>query len=358
MGKNRDFIIQVVTGAICGLIGAYLGVKFLPEMDGFGDFALFLVGLVGGALVHIIFHEFGHLVCGLLSGYKFVSFRAGSIMLIKIRGRYCFRSFSIPGTGGQCLMDPPDMKDGHYPVQMYNMGGGLFNLILAVASVAVYTAWHHPAAGFLLMPSAFWGLFFMATNLIPMKVGGIANDGYNLFSLEKDEIANKAFWQQLRINKLQSDGYRLKEIDEELFDSAFLEVEGNPLIDQIKLFWMQRLLDEKRFDEAAAWGRDLIRSKGLLDLFRYMVEVEMLYLELIGECREDLIRIRYTKELKKYLKMVKGYPSTHRLKYAYAVRFAHSEKMAAKAEKDFRRVVKKYPMVGEIATEKELFWEI
>ena len=358
MGKNKETIIFAGIGALAGIAMAHFSEKLLPDMNGFLALLLLLLGLVAIAFLHIIIHEFGHLICGLLSGYKFVSFRVGSIMLIKIRGKYCFRRFSIPGTGGQCLLDPPEPKNGYYPVKLYNFGGGLFNLTLAAASAVVGITTDSRAVLFFAILSAALGLFFMATNLIPMKVSGIANDGYNLVSLENDPVSSKAFWQQLRINKLQSDGFRLKEIDAKFFDSAFSEIEGNPLVDQIKMFWLQRLLDEKRFDEAADWARNLIRSKGLLDLFKNMIDVEMLYLELIGECREDLIRIRYTKELKKYLKTVNGYPSTHRLKYAYAVRFAHSEKMAAKAEKDFREAAKKYPMVGEIATEKELFMEI
>ncbi len=358
MGNKKDVIIQMLIGAVCGVAGVELGSRLLPEDGGIESLLLLVAGIVIWTVVHIIIHEFGHLVCGLLSGYKFVSFRVGSIMLMKSRGKYSIKRFNIPGTGGQCLLDPPDMVEGCYPIRLYNFGGGLFNLLLAGACLAVSITADSGALTFFLAPSVLLGVVFAATNLIPLKIGGIANDGYNLLSLGKDEAAAKAFWQQLRINRLQSDGIRLKDMDEALFDSAQLEAEGNPLIDQLKLFWMQRLMDEKRFDEAMQWGRTLGNSKGLLDLLRYMVNVEMLYLELIGECREDLVRMRYTKELKKYLKMVKGYPSTPRLKYAYAVRFVHSEKMAAKAKEDFYRVVKKYPMAGEIATEMELFQEV
>ena len=66
----------------------------------------------------------------------------------------------------------------------------------------------------------------------------------------------------------------------------------------------------------------------------------------------------YRKDIQKWMKSVKGYPSTHRVRYAYATRFAHDEKMAAKAKADFEKVMKTYPMLGEIETEKELFAEV
>jgi len=90
MIKNKDFMLQVVAGAAAGAMGAYLGVQFLPELNGFPDLLLLVAGLVLGIFLQIIVHELGHLICGLLSGYKFVSFRIGSRMLIKIRGKYCF----------------------------------------------------------------------------------------------------------------------------------------------------------------------------------------------------------------------------------------------------------------------------
>ena len=44
--------------------------------------AAFLLAL----LAQITLHEGGHLVCGLLSGYRFCSFRVGSLMWMKVDG--------------------------------------------------------------------------------------------------------------------------------------------------------------------------------------------------------------------------------------------------------------------------------
>lgn len=358
MKKYAGVILQILIGAVCGAAGAIFGAFFLPDIESTADLLLIAASLVVSFYLHILLHEGGHLVCGLLSGYKFVSFRIGSTILIKIKNKYHLKKFNIPGTGGQCLLDPPEMVDGKYPAKLYNLGGGLSNLLFSAIAVILVATIEHRLIPILLLPFILIGILLGLTNLIPMKMGGVANDGYNILSLDKDPIGSKAFWQQLRVNKLQSDGVRLKDMDEALFALALSDIEGNPLVDQMKLFWMQRLMDAKCFDEADAWGKKLIRSKGLMDLFKNMVSVELLYLELIGPCREDVIRTRYSKPLKKYMKMVKDYPSTHRLNYAYAVRFAQDDEMAAKAEANFMKVIKKYPMLGEIATEKELFKEV
>lgn len=350
--------MPILIGAACGAGGAAIGIRFIPEADGTGDLIVVIASIVISIYIHVILHEGGHLVCGLLSGYKFVSFRAGNRMLIKSNGKYYLKKFSIPGTGGQCLLDPPDTSDGNYPVKLYNLGGGLSNFLFSAMAFLAVTNTESHVMKEVLFPFIILGVALGATNLIPMRVSGIANDGYNILSLDKDPVGRRAFWQQMRVNRLSTDGVCLKDMDEDLFDLAQSEVEENPLVDQMKLFWLQRLLDEKRFEEARDYGRKLIHAKDSIQIFKLMTGVELLYLELTGPCDESVVRALYSKEIQKWLKAVKGYPSTHRVRYAYATRFAHDEKMAAKAVTDFAKACKTYPMLGEIETEKELFEEI
>ena len=94
--------------------------------------------LAAAYFIQMVIHEAGHLVFGLFTGYKFLSFRIGSLMLIKDGEKFSFRRFSIAGTGGQCLMAPPDMTDGRFPFVLYNLGGVIMNLI---ATAAFFLLW-------------------------------------------------------------------------------------------------------------------------------------------------------------------------------------------------------------------------
>ena len=62
---------------------------------------LLLIAVYLGLLVHIVLHEGGHLAAGLATGYSFVSFRIGSIMLQKKEGRLRVCRYQLAGTGGQ-----------------------------------------------------------------------------------------------------------------------------------------------------------------------------------------------------------------------------------------------------------------
>ncbi len=85
--------------------------------------ALEVVGIFAGSIVctlvafilQIVLHEGGHLLFGLLSGYRFVSFRIFNWTLIRQEGKFRLKRFGIAGTGGQCLMLPPRQAFGRDP---------------------------------------------------------------------------------------------------------------------------------------------------------------------------------------------------------------------------------------------------
>lgn len=347
--------LQLLAGALLGVFFAEIIFTTTRSLEWFiVGFASFIISFY----LHMILHEGGHLLAGLASGYQFVSFRIGSVMWIKIQGKICRKKLSIPGTGGQCLLDPPEPTGGQYPAVFYNLGGGLANLLLAaIASVSAF-AMGTVASKVILLPFALIGIYLALMNLLPLKIGGIANDGYNIKTFRKDADSARAFWIQMKINKQQSDGGRLRDVSEEYFDLADSEEKGNPLIDAIKVFRFQRQIDEKDFAGARESGEKLLAEKDLLSVYRNLIKSDLLYLELIGPCRTEVVERLYTPEFEKYLKLVKSYPSAQRLHYAYAVRYAHDEAAAASAREKFEKVLKDYPMLGEIQLERELMEEI
>ena len=107
-------VLLVLPAAAVGAALGYWGMSWADKLGG-GDplktAGLLLAGLALAALAYFLqvtVHEGGHLVCGLLTGYRPLSFRIGRVLLVKLDGRWRVRSLHIPGTGGQCLMAPPE----------------------------------------------------------------------------------------------------------------------------------------------------------------------------------------------------------------------------------------------------------
>src|SRR5699024_8670727 len=111
-----------------------------------------------------------------LSGYGFASYRIGSLMWIKQDGKVRFKRFSIAGTGGQCLMTPPELTEEGMPYVLYNLGGVLMNLILAALCLCADFLWAENwyLSAFLIV-TALSGVWLAAVNGIPLKLGLLNN---------------------------------------------------------------------------------------------------------------------------------------------------------------------------------------
>ena len=301
-------------------------------------------------LVHIIIHEAGHLVFGLATGYSFVSFRVGSYTIVKEDGKFKSKKYNIPGTAGQCLMMPPEIKDGKYPFVIYNLGGVIMNLIFSAISILSVTIIEDMAfpLNSLLVLFAIAGIFAALTNGIPFKISGIPNDAYNVMSILKDEEARRGFYLQLRVNGLLSKGIRIKDMDYSIFKLKEGSDIANPLNTGIKLMEYNWHLDNMDFDRARKSIDSFVpHFSRLVPLYTYEINCERMFLELVGECNKGLIDRLYSLQLKKYIKAAKFMIGKKRLLMAYEAFYNEDKAKALEHYKDLKKLHKSYPVKGE-----------
>lgn len=315
-----------------------------------------LVFLYLAVTVHIVLHEGGHLLFGLMSGYQFSSFRIGSHMLMKENGKLVHRKIKIAGTGGQCLMVPPEMVDGKFPVVLYNLGGSIVNLTVTALLIPVFMMIDQSSifALFLFLFIAM-GAVTGLSNGIPMRTNTIDNDGYNAVSLGKSKEAMRAFWIQMKANEQLTKGLRTKDMPDEWFEVPSDDAMKNPMVAAIGVYAASRLMDQHRFEEAEALIKHLLEIEtGIVGLHRNLLICDLIYLELIGQNRTDRLEALYTKELKNFMKAMKTFPSVIRMEYAYRLLAKHDPDSAAKSMAAFERVAATYPYPNDINTEREL----
>ncbi len=343
----------LVIGGICG----WSMTRYLENVDNFFiAMLLLLIWVYVAIFAQIIIHEAGHLVFGLASGYKFSSFRIASFMIARKNGKLCIKKLSLAGTGGQCLMNPPDMKDGRIPYVLYNLGGSLLNLISALIFGVLYLIFpDNIYLSPLFLPMALIGLVFALMNGIPMRTGAIDNDGYNALSLGKNEKALKSFWMQMKVSDMQLNGARLREMPEEWFTVPSDEDMKNSMIAATGVFACNRLMDEKRFEDADELMEHFLSIKSeIVGLHRALLVGDRIYCSLVSEKYDGEIKIKLSSDEKNIIKAMKNFPSVLRTEFAVALLHDKDEKKAENIKKQFEKIAKSYPYASDIESEREL----
>jgi len=328
--------------------------RFLAELD-FFSIALFLLAMVIFYNLHLILHEAGHLIMGKLSGYSFVSFRVYHLMLVRQNGKLVRRKFTVVGTAGQCLMSPPEMKNGTFPLVLYNLGGALMNFLFGGLCLWLFFLLPAPWSA-VFLASAVIGVFFGLVNIIPLKIDGVPNDGYNLFLLgsERNTAARQAFWLVLRANALLASGVRARDFPDSWFDGLDLGNLADPMTANLAAMRYNYLLDKGELPEARALAQTLLDTPNLLQIFKNEMSCELLFLELVFECRTEEIERLYTADLKAYIKATSAHAARQRLLYAYARLFLQDAALAETHLKLFQEACSKSASLGEIPGEQEL----
>ena len=350
----------VLIGAICGV----LFMKFLNKTETAGTLSrekiltilVLIVSMYVALFLQIIIHEAGHLVFGLLTGYRFISFRVSSFMWMKDSDRIRFKRLSVAGTGGQCLMAPPELKDGKMPVQLYNYGGAIMNLIASAVCGGLTLLC---PAGSLFRPFLLLmlvtGIAYALMNGLPIRTGLANNDGRNAWDLARNPEAVRAFWITLKMNELSAKGVCLRDMPEEWFAVPDEEGMKNGITSSLGAFACSRLMDQGKFEEAdALMERLLSHPNGIPGVLRKMLVCDRIYVELIRENRPEVLEGLRTKDQVKFMKSMKKFPSVLRTEYAYALLAEKDPEKAQKVVEMFENTARTYPNPNEIEIEREL----
>lgn len=309
-----------------------------------------LVSLFVSYLLTVIIHEAGHLVCGLISGYKYLLFRVGSITLIKRNNKFELKKFSIQGTGGQCILMPPDSDDPKkVPCFLYHLGGGLFNFLTAFIAFPIAFATNsniiRPALLVLGMLSFFQGLM----NLIPMKIQ-IPNDGYNILMMLRKPAERVAMYKTLKVNGLLFNGSTPSQIPPELYDlgaEGFYDVVEKVLKGEAHIDSLDFEGAEKLFSESA--------DNNTIKYYQLESRSELMFCKIMNGAPAEEIDKIYNTELANFITAAgKTLISKRRQMYAYQLLYKHDEEAAEKEYQAAMKLKDTYPIEGEVTAELKL----
>ncbi len=312
-----------------------------------------IITMLASIVFMITTHELGHLVAGLLTGYKFVSFRIFSFMLVKDGDKFRFRRMSIPGTGGQCLMSPPRKKKGdYYPFALYNLGGILLCGYLSLFVIVIAFFFENATVRMLLFLFGFISFVMNLFNAIPTGGKSMANDATNLRMALKSKTAADALWNQLEYVSLHAQNIRTADMPEELFFTPKKEELSNPLIVWQILANVERAEDNGEYEKARSLVSFALQNAPyMIPLYKSALQLEAIYLDCVLQSDSDRADEYYEKISK--MPALQSLISFHRASYAYLLLRKKDLPGAEKALFNFLKKIQKAPFQAEANFEKQ-----
>jgi len=288
----------------------------------FGLLAYFLF-----TFVHVIIHETGHLIFGLISGYRLQSFRIFSLTFVNIDGRIRRKKYAIRGTAGQCLMVPPGMNnDGSFPFVLYNLGGGLANLIVSVPFLLAAIFTENATAAVFFIAFCAPGLMLAAANLIPLDLG-VQNDGMNIRAMIKHEFLRESFYLQLIVYEEMSKGKLITEYDPETFALPHDPDIGRYTLAAFNyMFTYYRLLAMHEFEAAYGYLMKLLEEPDRYPIATLNVlQAEQLFFMVLHRRPVEEIAVLY-KKFRPVFQIARTDIGIQRIHYIYEALLSEEEK--------------------------------
>ena len=351
-----SYIICMLAGMLAGLLLVNVTDSYFPvHASATQEIVYYLMMIVFvclGFTLQLIMHEGGHILFGRLTGYRFISYRVGSLIWRRTDHGIERKKYSLAGTGGQALMEPPGNYGDDFPVVLYNMGGVLINLITAVLCHLLSLPFAGSYFGMFLRVVSGAGLFTAFLNGVPMSYP-VPNDGFNTLELIVRPNTKKAFWVMMKSNAMINDGISAGDLPEEWFEIPGPEDMDNGIISYIPFAACDRLLNQGKYDEAEELRQRMLKEcTGLPGIYRILMEEECLYYELTHENRPEVISRIYDKKFADTVKQMKGMLPVLRTECVKAKLFDKDEKKYQKCRAEYDKILKDYPY--EIEKENDL----
>jgi len=221
-----------------------------------------LFGIINYFVI-ITIHELGHLVCALLTGYKFDRFEVKWFAWYKDEKSIKFEMIkNKEKIGGQCVMIPPqNYKD--FKFFWYLFGGVLFNLLLAFIALLFLIALELGEISELIL------IFIMVMNIVVSISSLIPKDGNDggllLMGLRSDD-SRRALHMMFFANTIHgklAKGMRLRDFPSEMFKITDDREIENEHMARIVLLYAARL-DDIGEHSAALKQLERVRRASLL----------------------------------------------------------------------------------------------
>ena len=369
--KSGNRLVTVIFFFVCIMLGGLLGYSMTQA---FGDTLSgweTVLRIVEGVLLfllafflQVVIHEAGHMIVGLVRGWSFIHFMVLGVVFSNRNGKLHLSRFAIPGVGGQCLMMPPEKGDTNFGIALYNAGGVLMNLAMALL-VAVLQICHYESlswdANVLLVSLCATGVIFAFINGVPFMGSGVPNDGMNICELRKDAFSTHVFLTTMRIMGRLQQGASIEQISEEYLANGYLADDvvidyANPLHVVAVNFDLSLAVARMDFEKAYAVLDRLEEAfNDIVPIYQKEIMYEKVFLNVVSPRKEVDVKQLIDPDTLTYFELQSNFrPTALRVKYAFTCLYENDKEKAKAIYEQFQRVCETYHIPGEVQSEKRL----
>ena len=232
--------------------------------------------------IFVFFHEFGHFVFGLISGYEFVSFKVGPFEWKKdndkVKLNFAWQNTLVLG---QCLMAPPKLKKKtQTKFYLYNAGGLIFSYIENIVSILLVLFVPILFVKWILLPIVLVGLFLTLNNSLYSKFG--VNDVCNHINVKNNPKYIDSIMFQLEMLSNISKG---KRYGAKCLYKGYFEDKLNHITIPVVQFKFYQAIEHNRFDEAKELANVMRKNYNKMAFWvqRLAFYFEILYADIVLE---------------------------------------------------------------------------
>lgn len=232
-------------------------------------------------VVQLLFHEIGHLIGGMLTGWRFIYLQLFNVTVTKRMRLSAFTFKIVDISNFQCIMYPESINSNPF---IYTLGGCLINLLLAMLGLIVMVVEYNNIVISLYAWSFFvMGLGFFIMNGVP-RVKQICNDMACYQLLKNDSLTKQCHNAQLMTAKLLYEGCTYKQIGEEILCLPSDEAYNDILAYQAILEYYYYLDIEDYESQKKALEKIKDESKLSTSTISYL-HIEHVYVNLVNQIR-------------------------------------------------------------------------
>lgn len=267
---------------------------------------IFLLSYYLFLYISVPIHELGHLVMGLLTGYRFIYLRVFNLFFLVENKKIIVKRAKLRQRllSGACLMYP-SADEAKFKFVLYDAGGAIFDFIFAlILGVFAIIFFNYKIPFLILLGGAASCIYSGVYNLIP-ESDTCACDGLKLWHGLHSPQTKHAHFVLLRVGEDLANGVRYSDFEASTFDIGETGQDWNFFVAYMKLQQAQRLYDLEDYDGYFI-TLNSIDVRKVNKLYEPQIQLEYLYYYTVHQM--DFEKARQVYQLPRISRLLKKSP--------------------------------------------------